>query len=306
MSGVGGGNVAGGGQAGSAGVRGSAQSGGAGGGGESATGEDSASQDIAGNTMPTSIPGLFGNQKELQIDVSRLPRLDEYNSLITGAASGQAAATLPSDVKTVAYYLRSPDAPASAGQSALSGGQSGLVRRELDRAVSAYASGSGQTDQLDLQARLMAREVTSLDFQYHDGSSWVSTWDSDAAGGLPMAIEIRVGIASPKSRRAQRAAGGVNAPLLPAADDLIYRLVVRIPVAKPASEYTPAGSEEMPADRQDSAAGTSTSGSATPGSGAAASPGGGGAASSGAPAGGGAGGGGAAAGRPSAGRGAGS
>lgn len=242
-----------GGQAGAAGVRGAGQtaSGAAGGGGLGEGEEGAAPKDIAGNATPASIPGLYGNSKELQIDVSRLPRLDEYDSLLGASADGQSPSALPSDVKTVAYYLRSPDAGSSSGQgqTTMLGSQSGLVRRELDRAVSKFASGNGSSDQLDLRAKLMAPEVTSLDFQYHDGEAWGSIWDSDAIGGLPMAIEIRVGIASPRSRQQQRAAGtGLSTPLLPADDDLIYRLVVRIPVAKPASEYTPAVSAEEPVE----------------------------------------------------------
>ena len=202
------------------------------------------SEDIAGGTGTANIPGLYGNQYELQIDVSRLPRLDEYNGMMDLSTDGATSATrIPSDVKTVAYYLKTQDSSlAAASNSMLRGPQTGLVRRELDRAVTSFATASGGGDELVSSEKVLAPEVTSLEFQYYDGQAWTTSWDSDVQGGLPVAIEIVLGIASPKSREQQRRqAGGNVVAYVPAADDLLYRLVVKLPVGKP---IVPATTEE--------------------------------------------------------------
>jgi hypothetical protein len=141
---------------------------------------------------------MFGNKTELQLDVSRLPRLEQYQKLLGGAGS---VTDVPSDLKTVAYYVRGPAAaPPDTGfapQGTLTASDSmraGLVRRELDRAVSQYANEQGRMEQLNQQGELIAPEVVGLEFRYFDGSQWLEFWDSAQIQALPLAVEVTVAI----------------------------------------------------------------------------------------------------------------
>ena len=112
------------------------------------------------------------------------------------------------------------------------------MRRQLDRAVSLYAVESGNLNGLEGGAELIAPEVTGLEFRYCSCSlGWVTEWDSEEQGGLPLAVEIVIALRSGTDSDAQTAS-----PTTIAADDasyggdLIFRLVVPLPVAKGSCE----------------------------------------------------------------------
>ncbi|MCA9267983.1 MAG: hypothetical protein KDA41_05905, partial [Planctomycetales bacterium] len=67
--------------------------------GAAADDADQAAQDFAADLTPTTITGVYGNQQQLQVDISRLPRLEDFHATLSG--SDDRAADLPSDVKTV-------------------------------------------------------------------------------------------------------------------------------------------------------------------------------------------------------------
>jgi hypothetical protein len=192
--------------------------------------------DIAGTELPASIPGLYGNQSELQVDVTRLPRIDQYHASPT-SGDPYSVADIPSDVKTVAYFLRTGDEQVGLGtvSSSTADVGAGLVRRELDRAVTCWAAEMGDVGSSTGSGQLLAPEVNYLEFRYFDGAEWLTEWDSEQMGGLPVAVEILVGIDP---------AGGENIQSmdvdrlqdLAATDmnDYLFRLVVRLPVAEPA------------------------------------------------------------------------
>jgi hypothetical protein len=109
------------------------------------------------------------------------------------------ATDLPSDIKTVNYFLLSDESADSAASTlnvsgsitpSTTGRGRGLMRGELDRAVTLYSEASGQLESTYDGARLLAQEIVGLAFRYHDGTSWAQEWDSKTAGGLPRAIEI--------------------------------------------------------------------------------------------------------------------
>ena len=205
--------------------------------------------DIANTVAPTSEPGLFGNQYELQVDVSHLPRVDQYERMFAGSTES-VVADIPSDVKTVAYYLNSGivdsagagvsgvDSTAGSAMTAMAGmtgtGGSGLVRRALDRAVTAWASQSGSMDTQVTYGDLLAPEVNYLEFRYFDGTQWLTEWDSATLGGLPVAVEITIGI-DPAYGLDQASADVAQMRELSMSDmtEYMFRLVVRIPTAKP-------------------------------------------------------------------------
>ena len=209
--------------------------------------------DIAGSPGPTSVPGLFGNQFELQVDISRLPRVDQYQQMMEGA---DGAPDIPSDVKTVAYFLHSESAVAGVMPAAVEGASGvagmdgsttgGLVRRQWDRAVTVWAMQQGGLDASADSGQILAPEVNHLEFRYFDGYQWSPEWDSQQMGGLPVAVEITIGIDP---------AYGMDPESVDFASfhfqdadmmEFTYRLVVRLPTARPAALEDPLLEEWQP------------------------------------------------------------
>jgi type II secretory pathway pseudopilin PulG len=202
--------------------------------------------DMPAESGPSVVVGLYGTATQLQFDISRLPRVDQYQALSSADGS---AVEIPSDIKTIVYFLQSEES-AAASSSPLAGAGAGveastssigrgLLRAESDRAVSAWGEMNGSTQSIYGGAKMLAPEVTSLEFQYFDGTGWVPEWNSDEMGGLPVAIEVLLTIAPPTSASA---ADPTLAPLGASAtgesSGKVYRMVVHLPVGgvSPATE----------------------------------------------------------------------
>lgn len=179
-------------------------------------------------------PGLYGNQYELQVDVSRLPRIDEYQlALPDGSTTLQ---DIPSDVKTVTYYIRTDPLTGSASNAISSNNslanimaiESGLMRRSLSRAVTEWATMSIGGAALQQSQQVWAPEVASLEFHYFDGFEWLLEWDSSAQG-LPIAVEIYLTF-KPKQRQTTGVLGLMNTTTTQV--PRLYRIVVRLPQAE--------------------------------------------------------------------------
>jgi hypothetical protein len=143
----------------------------------------------------------------LQVDTSRLPRIDQYDAALADRLS---------DVKTVAYYL-----------------DKGLVRREMDRATAAWAVQQGQLADATAGLEPIAPEVTAIEFRYYDGAEWVDTWDSAEKEGLPLAVEIAIAIGPTQPPASARSAGMFSNRSTEASQPLVYRLLVHLPTAMP-------------------------------------------------------------------------
>ncbi|RMF93964.1 MAG: hypothetical protein D6741_13110, partial [Planctomycetota bacterium] len=161
---------------------------------DSGTGEEDTTDDLTALTLPHPVPGLFGESTWLQVDVSRLPRPDQMTTDVIYSADGLTLDRV-SDVKSVAYFVVDADSASSYTYSNRPGisdfeESGGLVRRELDRAVTQYASESGLLDLVDEELEPVAPEVVDIQFSYFDGSTWQSSWDSDLNGSLPTAVEV--------------------------------------------------------------------------------------------------------------------
>ena len=145
------------------------------------------------------VPGLYGATNGIVVDVGRIPRMDQFNySTIPVAAAGTDSSLLDmvAGVKTVAYFLNPP------GTGGGSQAQGGLVRRELDQAVTSYAANEGGSDLSDLDQKLepIAPEVADLHFQYWDGTEWDESWDTQQQNGLPLAVMITLSLYPPKGQ----------------------------------------------------------------------------------------------------------
>jgi hypothetical protein len=228
--------------------------------------EASPTEGIADSLTPPSEPGLYGNCCELLIDVSRLPRPDEY-ALVAAAAAG-APVDIPSEIKSVAYYLVDGSSSDGFGSGQLDesintgvdtsafGGQArGLVRRELSRAVTEWAVENGNLDTLRRNARIVAPEVVGLEFRYFDGTEWFFEWDTQLEGGLPIAVEIAIWVQSPDAATKQedRADRRLTEPFENESLETespnppgsrVYRLLVDLPAGRPTTDEDAAEAAE--------------------------------------------------------------
>jgi peptidyl-tRNA hydrolase len=240
-------------QAAAQGASGQSTNGSASGGTSGDTSGDSAmSTEIVDTGLLSESPGVYGNTYELQVDVSRIPRYEEYAVI---EPTGDLLRLL-SDVKTVSYFLIGQDglstnslgmnnavnsrtSPMAANYSMLGlpPGQPlrGLGRRVVDRAATRYAMNNGDSSFLDLQTELIAPEVLLIQFRYFDGLQWLSAWDSQQLGGVPMAVEIILALqtseesAQSESLLTEMSFDATTAQLDP---NHVYRLVVHLPAAE--------------------------------------------------------------------------
>ncbi|GIW92306.1 MAG: hypothetical protein KatS3mg110_0347 [Pirellulaceae bacterium] len=207
--------------------------------GSSVTGEEmdlSNTTNLASGTVSPPTVGLYGNQYELQIDVSRLPRPDQYYSSVLSDPTSLPA--IPSDIKSVTYYVQTPELGVGQVRDPLAGAQAsqqpatGLVRREVDRAVLQYAVSYGTTDSLARTGDLLAPEVVGIEFQYFDGSAWLTYWDSDQMGGLPLAVEVVLMIQPKTQTSSSWSLFGLFGVEQPVPEPVIYRLMVYLPMSQ--------------------------------------------------------------------------
>jgi len=158
--------------------------------------------DLTSGVSVLQTPGLVGNQYQIQLDLSRLPRLEEYVQMMDENTAR--LQDVPSDLKTVAYYVQQEDSAAGVmdtlaeldpdATDLMSGG---LVRRSLDRAATVEAATMGNISTLNQTGDLLAPEVKSIEFSYWDGLTWQLEWNSDEFGELPLAVQVRIYMIDP-------------------------------------------------------------------------------------------------------------
>ncbi len=177
------------------------------------------------------VPVFIGASDFVSIDISRLPRIDEYHPSVV---SEQEASNTLADVKTVSYFVSQSNGPnqrrstnvfqTSQGQTAVTGG---LFRRQVDRSVAKF-EGLESIGEPDLYSELVAQEVVEVSFRYFDGVNWFTEWDSEEMGGFPLAVEMYI-LIDPTRAGSTATAGSssINRENLET-----YRAVVHIPAAE--------------------------------------------------------------------------
>jgi type II secretory pathway pseudopilin PulG len=177
-------------------------------------GSEAETTDLLASSISLKRPGLVGNQYQLQIDISRLPRLEQWRGSRPDESGLVGELTdIPSDFKTVSYFVQpaessngvrnplseliSPEDQKTGFASLNSAG--GLVRRELDRAANKWALDNGGASRLNITGELIASEVLSIEFSYFDGVLWQISWNSDQMQGLPLAIKASIAIGNASS-----------------------------------------------------------------------------------------------------------
>ena len=208
----------------------------AGGAGASGTGSNSSTAtedeetEIIDEENVSFRPALIGSANVIMIDISRLPRLDQYNPMI---ASAEALVQSPSDVKSIAYFYSDTDGGMAEKIQFDNTAPGGLYRREIDRAVAAYMGDIQLLSAPDPFTKLMAAEVAQVQFRYFDGSDWKTSWDSVDEGGFPVAIEINLVIdpARSSTNNTTYSYGGFDRQTMEN-----FRTVVYLPVSEPVVE----------------------------------------------------------------------
>lgn len=195
----------------------------------SASSGNDSSQNMLGETS-SLIPGIYGSQTYLQIDVGRIPRFDEF----AAGADGLSMPVPASDVRRVAYYVGGASSMISGGNTALGTSRvdGGLIRQELNQASAQWAAEQGDPGMLDQYSSLLAPEALALEFRYFDGTQWLNEWDSTANGGLPRAVEIILVL------QAEPNAVGLTPGLTPNDADNVYQLIVHLPASDPVPQAT--------------------------------------------------------------------
>ncbi len=223
-------------------------------------GATTATSNLAETATTAIPPGIYGTQFQLMVDVSRVPKPDEYMR-IQQSLLDNTLTDIPGDMKTVTYYVQAAttmgveDTMAAFGSGTENEGyNSGLVRRQLDRAITAYAEEMGDTTRLLRTGDLVAPEVISLEFAFFDGTQWLTQWDSSTQS-LPWLVQISLAMQSATGARKGKLEPGVQINTLGLADRQnygveIYQLVVAIPgaqlrAADAASADQAAGMESM-------------------------------------------------------------
>ncbi|MEE2826973.1 MAG: hypothetical protein VYE64_10140 [Planctomycetota bacterium] len=192
---------------------------------EETTDEEGEEEPVVDEELATSRPTMIGNSRAIVIDVSRLPRVDEYNPMI---ALNTNQPQLPSDVKAVNYFFS--DQPSEQADDIIDsqGEQGGLYRRQIDRAVAAYLGDTGLAESPDQYCQLIAPEVAAIYFRYWNGEGWEGEWNSDDYGGFPLAIEVTLQMDPFRA---------TNPSLANDEDEMdYYRTVIHLPVAEPPPE----------------------------------------------------------------------
>ena len=157
-------------------------------------------------TFPTSL-GMYGDQQTLRVDISRIPRQEEYRAMYDPTKIG-VLQDIPSDVKLISYYCRTLNVETTvSAQDVFNDDPSipGLIRGQLSRAITSYAMNNGNSQAVQDADKMLAPEVIALEFQYYDGYQWLQYWDSEEFEGLPLAVKIRMTMRS----NSPYASGGV-------------------------------------------------------------------------------------------------
>jgi hypothetical protein len=109
-----------------------------------------------------------------------------------------------SNQKSISYFLAGGEgslASMVAGQfqteQVYDDGIDGLARMSGDRFTLTLADQQGDMVQLASQTKLLAEEINTLSFEYHDGVEWLTEWDSDVQERVPNAIGVTIGFRDP-------------------------------------------------------------------------------------------------------------
>ena len=185
-----------------------------------------------GTSTTPSAPGIYGELGWLRVDIVRAVRRDATAEAASPSTDSSTQAMR--QIETIVYYVVSATDQTATGLASTDDDSSagGLVRRELVRPMAAWAAERGQLEYQDLSVAPLAREVSAVEFRYHDGTDWLEEWDTETAGSLPKAIEITLFLPTVSTSQSTGTASSTsNADSLDESAEVSYRLVVSLPLA---------------------------------------------------------------------------
>ena len=210
-----------------------------------------------------TISGIYGESNWIQIDVMRMPRIDEYD-YDTVETEASTTGDVLSAVKTVLYFLEVPEETGALAADGSSEYDGGLMRREMDRAATLWAEQQGTLTQMNLDLEPLAVEVSDLYFEYYDGLEFLDSWDTEEKSGLPKAVLISIAISPVDDDGSGEFAtlwSSVGSGQEAGDETSVYRLLVTLPISEPYEEADAETAEETSGDTS----GGSTSGGSTGG-----------------------------------------
>jgi prepilin-type N-terminal cleavage/methylation domain-containing protein len=176
-------------------------------------------------------PTMLGTSSALMLDISKLPRLDEYNPLMERSAGSESTV---SDIKSISYFFSREnggfDPKVVRRQNQVKGG---MYRREIDRAVANYRGDESLQIRPDEFAQLVASEIAEIEFRYFNGDKWQDNWNSEEEGGYPPAIQISL-VVDPRRMATGTTSyqyGGYDATMMER-----HQLTVFLPMGEPAAD----------------------------------------------------------------------
>jgi hypothetical protein len=189
------------------------------------------------SSSPQSMPGIYGTRNSIQVDTARLPRLDEFASVILQGGMVER----PSDVKNVTYFVLSPETQLYSTMGLSSDEKCGLIRREVNRAEAVYQSANLSALDGSYGMENLGPEIAGLELLYFDGSEWTDYWDSSERETVPVAVRIDLYIVPKDAHKKGTTAWGLSSDpqLAEAAGLLNYSLTVYLPNSEPSPLPTP-------------------------------------------------------------------
>ncbi len=188
------------------------------------------SSSAATENYSTQKTGLFGDSQTIVVHCSLPGRATSIGAATSDNTNDASAGAVSSDLQSVVYFLAgssSTIAQQFSGSLTSPLGQSiGLARLQGDRMAMQAADESGDLSSMAAGVKLLAPEVASISFEYFDGVSWTTTWDSATSNSIPNAVRITIDFSPPV------ATGGWYARPVSTSTDR-FQYTVALPLAQP-------------------------------------------------------------------------
>jgi hypothetical protein len=234
--------------------------------------------------------GLNGTDADIYVDVTQVPRQEELFSTVTGYTNAQSPVATsaggmtssnsatdgnvnpPADLKTIHYYVRPGNAvePGSMATTSLAPGAQasagGLVREEVPRQILLFSEQQGNNDTMGTGGKLIAPEVTQIQFRYFDGSQLADEWDMRQTPQLPTAIEVSIWLKSERAGTSAEDIGSTNT----LTGTREYKQVVFLPMAALSAQNAASATSSSSTSSTDSSSTSSSSDSNSSSSGSSA------------------------------------
>ncbi|MCA9036999.1 MAG: prepilin-type N-terminal cleavage/methylation domain-containing protein [Planctomycetaceae bacterium] len=183
------------------------------------------------SSMTSYTNGLVGTETDLLLYINRPDRELNYVSSQELVSFSDRS----SDLMIVRYFIAQSGMGGISSQIAdqYSTGNSsdpvGLVRMAGDLYGLSTAIQEGDENGQISAAKLLAPEASAIRFQYFDGLTWQTEWDSNQLNSMPIAIEITLTLITANDQ--DDVASKPDDPY--AAGPTTHRMVVAVPVAEP-------------------------------------------------------------------------